>query len=58
MTLVANRPALREKAGQLKVEPGVGCHGDLDWSHSPRLSWLPAHPISRRINSLIYSNYL
>ncbi len=45
MTLVAGRAVLTEKSYQLSMEPGTGCHGDLDWFRSPTLSWLPAHPM-------------
>jgi hypothetical protein len=44
--LVAGRAVLTEKGDQLSMEPGTGCHWVLDWSDSPALSWLPAHPMS------------
>lgn len=34
-----------QEADQLSIEPGVGAHWRLDWSDSPTLSWLPAHPM-------------
>jgi len=37
---------LTQEADQLSMDAGRGCHEDLDWSDSPTLSWLPAHPIS------------
>jgi len=46
MTLVTDRTVLTQKADQLSMQLGKGCHGDLVWSDSPTLSWLPAHPIS------------
>ena len=45
MTLIGYRAVLTEKGDQLTMEPGTGCHGDLDWFRSPTLSWLPAYPI-------------
>ena len=46
MTLVADGAVLTQKANQLSMQLGTECHGDLVWSDSPTLSWLPAHPIS------------
>jgi hypothetical protein len=45
MTLVPSLAVLTEESDQLSMEPGTGCHGNLDWSDSPTLSWLPAHPM-------------
>jgi hypothetical protein len=45
VALVAGGAVLTEKGDQLSMESGTGCHGDLDWSDSPTLSWLPAHPM-------------
>ncbi len=46
MTLVADGAVLTQKANQLSMQLGKGCHGDLVWFRSPTLPWLPAHPIS------------
>jgi hypothetical protein len=46
MTLVAGRAVLTEKGDQLSMEPGVGIHEGLVWCENPKLSWLPAHPMS------------
>jgi hypothetical protein len=45
VTLVAGRAVLTQEADQLSMQLGKGCHGDLVWSDSPTLSWLPANPI-------------
>jgi len=46
MTLVTGRAVLTQEADQLMMDAVRGCHGDLDWSDNPTLSWLPAHLIS------------
>jgi hypothetical protein len=46
MTLVTDRAVLTQEADQLSMQLGTGCHGDLVWSDSPTLSWLPAHPMT------------
>ena len=46
MTLIADGAVLTQEADQLSMQLGTGCHGDLVWSDSPTLSWLPAHPFT------------
>ena len=46
MTLIGDRAVLTEESDQLSMEPGVGIHEGLVWCENPKLSWLPAHPIS------------
>jgi hypothetical protein len=36
---------LTQEADQLTMETGLGIHRGLDWFRSPKLPWLPAHPI-------------
>ena len=45
MALIADGAVLTQEANKLSMQLGKGCHGDLVWSDSPTLSWLPAHPI-------------
>ena len=46
MAPIADGAVLTQEANQLSMQLGTGCHGDLVWSDSPTLSWLPAHPFS------------
>jgi hypothetical protein len=46
MALVVDRAVLTEESDQLSMEPSVGIHEGLVWCENPKLSWLPAHPIS------------
>ena len=46
MTLVTERTVLTQEAGELTVEPGMGVNEGLVWCENPKLSWLPAHPMS------------
>lgn len=46
VTLIADGAVLTQEANHLSMQLGTGCHGDLVWSDSPTLSWLPAHPFS------------
>jgi hypothetical protein len=46
MPLVGSRAVLTEKARQHSMEPGVGIHEGLVWSENPKLSRLPAHPMT------------
>ena len=46
MTLVANRAVLTEKGDQLTMELGTGIHEGLAWCRNPKLSRLPAHPMT------------
>ena len=44
--LVGEPAVLTQEADQLTVEWGLGIHGGLVWFRSPKLPWLPAHPIA------------
>ena len=46
VAFVANRAMLTQEASELSMEPGVGIHEGLVWCENPKLSRLPAHPIS------------
>ena len=46
MPHASSRAVLTEQARQLSMEPGVGIHEELVWCDNPKLSRLPAHPIS------------
>jgi hypothetical protein len=44
--LVGAAAVLTQEADQFKKKPDFGIHGGLDWFRSPKLPWLPAHPIA------------
>jgi hypothetical protein len=46
MAFVADRAVLTQEAGELSMEPGMGIHEGLVWCENPKLSWLPAHPMT------------
>ena len=46
MTLIGDWAVLTEESDQLSMEPGVGIHEGLVWCENPKLSWLPAHPLT------------
>ncbi len=46
VTFVADRAVLTEEACELSMEPGAGIHEGLVWCENPKLSWLPAHPMT------------
>ncbi|MEY3928335.1 MAG: hypothetical protein RLZZ516_45 [Cyanobacteriota bacterium] len=46
MALVRNGTVLTEESDQLNMEPGMGNHEGLDWCENPKLSRLPAHPMT------------
>ena len=46
VTSVAGGAVLTQEACELSMDPGVGIHEGLDWCRNPKLSRLPAHPIS------------
>ena len=46
VALVTGRAVLTEKVVQPTMEPGVGIHEGLVWYENPRLSRLPAHPMT------------
>ncbi len=46
MTLVTGKAVLTQEASELSMEPGAKILEVLNWCDNPKLSWLPAHPIS------------
>ena len=46
MAFISDRTVLTEKSDQLSMEPGVGIREGLVWCDNPKLSWLPAHPLT------------
>ena len=46
MAFVSDRTVLTEESDQLSMEPSVGFHEGLVWCQNPKLSWLPAHPMT------------
>ena len=46
VTLVADGAVLTQEADQLSMQLGTGCHEGLVWCENPKLSQLPAHPMT------------
>ena len=46
VTIVGDGAVLTENSDQLSMEPGVGIHEGLVWCDNPKLSSLPAHPMT------------
>ena len=46
VAIVGDGAVLTENSDQLSMEPGVGIHEGLVWCDNPKLSWLPAHPMT------------
>ncbi len=46
VAFIADGAVLTQEAGELSMEPVVGIHEGLDWCENPKLSRLPAHPMS------------
>jgi hypothetical protein len=46
VAMVGEPDVLTQEGDQLTMQSGLGIHGGLDWFRSPKLPWLPAHPMS------------
>ena len=46
VALVGEPAVLTQQAEKLSMEPDLGIHGGLVWFRSPKLPWLPAHPVT------------
>jgi len=46
VAMVSEAAVLTQEGNQLSMEPGVGIHEGLVWCENPKLSRLPAHPMT------------